>query len=303
LEDELRAGVWKVPIYKPPANVSVNISNFANEMVRIPNTMVWLRLDYPDEPQTVKCHPSYAHIYTIPPIHNVIVREEADTPERPGYDPSFKNRGFQIYVHYATGYFPTRKVRVAVCLQYKKDIINDEDELLCFYATSGRNPNTLIMEGIEDKTSMGDVILWNENTTWVRDYYKYLWDIWDREAKRNLNLVVQFLELKEGILPSQTKSITRELVESEYDLIGYGIIRLNDEFGKFLFGTFTVDLYDGPIYVEELLDNKRNGYKLKVTVQQPGEIVHPMPAPKPTKEIPAELRKQMDSKKVLLFFG
>lgn len=186
LEDELRAGVWKVPIYKPPANVTIDISNFANEVVRIPNTMVWMRLDYPDEPQTVKCHPSYAHVYTVPPIHNVLVREEADTPERPGYDPSYKNRGFQIYVHYGTGYFPSRKVRVAVCLQYRKDILFDEDNMLCFYATSGKNPNTFIMEGVEDKTAMGDVILWNENTTFIRDFYLYLWDIWERELKKNL---------------------------------------------------------------------------------------------------------------------
>lgn len=54
LEDELRAGVWKLPIYKAPANVNVDISNFANQVVRIPNTMLWMRLDYPDEPQTVK---------------------------------------------------------------------------------------------------------------------------------------------------------------------------------------------------------------------------------------------------------
>ena len=39
LEDELRAGIWKLPLYKPPANVNVDISNFANEVVRIPNTM------------------------------------------------------------------------------------------------------------------------------------------------------------------------------------------------------------------------------------------------------------------------
>ncbi len=50
LEDELRAGPWKLPIYKPPANINMDLSNWANELVRIPNTHVWLRLDYPDEP-------------------------------------------------------------------------------------------------------------------------------------------------------------------------------------------------------------------------------------------------------------
>ena len=42
------------------------------------------------------------------------------------------------------------------------------------------------MEGVEDNTAKGDVILWNENTTFVRDFYEYLWDIWDRELKKNL---------------------------------------------------------------------------------------------------------------------
>ena len=140
-------------------------------------------------------------------------------------------------------------------------------------------------------------ILWNENTTFVRDFYQFLWDIWDRELKKNLYLVVQYLEIKEGIVPTITTNITRKLVEDEYDLGGYGIIQLNDEYGKFLFGTFTVTLYDGPIYVEEWLENKKNGFTLKITVQQPGEIVHPMPAPKPTRDIPENIRKEMDLKK------
>lgn len=259
-----------------------------------------MRLDYPDEPQTVQCDPSFAHVYTVPPIHNVLVREEADTPEKPGYDPTFRNRGFQVYVHYATGAFPVRKVRIAVCLQYNKDIINDEDETLCFYATSGKNPNTVLYEDQEDKTAMADVILWNENTTFVRDFYQLLWDIWERDLKRNLYLVVQYLQVKKGIIPTFNAGITRKLIEDEYDLIGYGAIQLNDEYGKFIFGTFTVDLFDGPIYVEEYLDKKATDYKLKITVQQPGEIVHPIPAPKPTKEIPPDLRKQLDAQKAKL---
>eukprot|EP00344_Euplotes_crassus_P007376 CAMPEP_0197000934 /NCGR_PEP_ID=MMETSP1380-20130617/5749_1 /TAXON_ID=5936 /ORGANISM="Euplotes crassus, Strain CT5" /LENGTH=239 /DNA_ID=CAMNT_0042418401 /DNA_START=217 /DNA_END=936 /DNA_ORIENTATION=- len=152
------------------------------------------------------------------------------------------------------------------------------------------------MEGAEDNTSKGDVILWNENTTFVRDFYAYLWDIWDRDLKKNLYCVVQYLELKEDMIPSKTSNITRELVENEYDLVAYGVIRLNDEFGKFIFGTFTVPLFEGPIFVEELLENKKTDFTLKITVQQPGEIVHPMAQPKPTKEIPPELKAQMDAK-------
>jgi hypothetical protein len=169
--------------------------------------------------------------------------------------------------------------------------------MLCFYATSGKNPNTVIFEGTEDNTAKGDVILWNENTTFNRDFYEYLWDIWDREQKKKLYCIVQYLELKEGIQPSKNSNITRELVEKEYDLIGYGVIRLNDKSGKFIFGTFTVQLFSGPIFVEERLDNKNRGHTLKITIQQPGEIVHPMAAIKPTKIIPPEIRKQMDAQK------
>ena len=45
------------------------------------------------------------------------------------------------------------------------------------------------------------------------------------------------------------------------------------------------------------MENKKNGFTLKITVQQPGEIVHPMPAPKPTRDIPENIRKEMDLKK------
>lgn len=158
----------------------------------------------------------------------------------------------------------------------------------------------MLYEGQEDKTAMGDIILWNENTTFVRDFYELLWDIWDRELKRNLYLVVQYLEVKENLIPSFTSNVSRELIEREYDLAGYGIVQLNDEFGKFIFGTFTVPLFEGPIYVEELLDKKKTIFTLKITVQQPGEIVHPMAAPKPTTAIPDHLRKQLDSKKAKL---
>lgn len=47
--------------------------------------------------------------------------------------------------------------------------------------------------------------------------------------------------------------ISRRLIEEEYNLIGYAAIKMNDEFGKFYFGTYTVPLYEGPVYVEECL--------------------------------------------------
>ena len=104
------------------------------------------------------------------------MRELPETPEVPPSDPNYINNGFQIFVHHGTGYYPDRKVRVAVCLQYKKDIVLDEEGTLCFYATSGKNPNTKLVKGEPDNTEMGDVIVWHENKTFRRDFFKYLWD-------------------------------------------------------------------------------------------------------------------------------
>lgn len=33
LEDELNAGVYKMPIYRPPANVNMDLSNYANQCI------------------------------------------------------------------------------------------------------------------------------------------------------------------------------------------------------------------------------------------------------------------------------
>ena len=41
-EDELNAGFWKLPINKPPANVNLDLSTYANELIRIPNVNMWM---------------------------------------------------------------------------------------------------------------------------------------------------------------------------------------------------------------------------------------------------------------------
>ena len=69
LENELRSGIWKVPIYRPPADVNFDISDFQSILYKIPQTYTYMRIDYPDEPQKVKCHPAYSHLYTIHPVH------------------------------------------------------------------------------------------------------------------------------------------------------------------------------------------------------------------------------------------
>ena len=119
---------------------------------------------------------------------------------------------------------------------------------------------------------MGDVLVFNEGRTWVRDYYNWLWDIWDLEARKNLYLIVKYLELKKGQKPTINGLISRTLFENEYDLVGYGVIRMNDDIGKFTFGTFTIPLHEGPVYVEEVRPEKKNGRILKVTIAHPTDL-------------------------------
>ena len=153
-----------------------------------------MRIDYPDEPQVVTAHPSYHHLYTIPPVHNIPVREDPPTPEPKKRDPKVKNNGIQVFVHYATGCYPDDKVRVAFCVQHNKDIVFDDKGALCFYATSGKNPNTKMVKGQPDRSAMGDVIVWNEKLEFVRDFHQFLWDRWDEDkVKKDLWLIVQYL--------------------------------------------------------------------------------------------------------------
>ena len=53
-------------------------------------------------------------------------------------------------------------MRVAVTLQFNKDIITDDSDTLCFWATSGQNPNTKMIKGGDDKSDQGDVQVFHE---------------------------------------------------------------------------------------------------------------------------------------------
>ena len=53
-------------------------------------------------------------------------------------------------------------MRVAVCIQFNKDIVEDDKGNLCFWATSGKNPNTKMIKGEVDNSDMKDVIVWHE---------------------------------------------------------------------------------------------------------------------------------------------
>jgi hypothetical protein len=51
--------------------------------------MVWMRVDYPDEPEVTHvetCHKNYRDLYKIPEIHNFLCRSAVSTP---GRDPDY----------------------------------------------------------------------------------------------------------------------------------------------------------------------------------------------------------------------
>lgn len=48
---------------------------------------------------------------------------------------------------------------------------------------------------------------------------------------------------------------------------------MNNPDGTMRYGTYILDLYDGPIYVEELDALKRNDKQIKITVAKPGEYI------------------------------
>ena len=105
--------------------------------------------------------------------------------------------------------------------------------------------------------------------------------LWDLDLKENVYLVLQYLELKPDIDPTGHSVVTRQDIEDEWDLIGYTVLVLNQPDGTIRYGSFILDLYDGPIFIEDLDVQKRNVTSMKVTIGRPGEFIpyHQGPVP------------------------
>lgn len=100
----------------------------------------------------------------------------------------------------------------------------------------------------EDRNLFGDDTMFlDETQIWYQDFYSLFWNKWYRGDNRNLYLVIQVLQLKTGIQPSNA-GITKQLLAREYDLIGYGTEQLTFGDGKVKYGEFEIPLYKGPIY-------------------------------------------------------
>ncbi len=72
-------------------------------------------------------------------------------------------------------------------------------------------------------------------------------------------------------VPSTDKVITRRLIEDEYDLIGYTSVQINNDDGTLKYGTYILELFQGPIIVEELNESRRDPSKqVKFSLRPPG---------------------------------
>lgn len=114
-------------------------------------------------------------------------------------------------------------------------------------------------------------VYFNEQKTWYKDLYNMIWDL---DLEENIYLILQYNELKPEIEnPTGHTVMSRQVIEEEYDIVGYTILMLNNPDGTIRYGSYILDLYDGPIYVEELDALKRNECQMKITIAKPGEFV------------------------------
>lgn len=74
-------------------------------------------------------------------------------------------------------------------------------------------------------------------------------------------------------MPTIADSITKTLLESEYDLLGYTAMKVHDNDAKIKYGKYKLPLYDGPIFVEDMRTEEMNGGYITFTIGEPDEVV------------------------------
>jgi hypothetical protein len=114
-------------------------------------------------------------------------------------------------------------------------------------------------------------VFFNEERTWYKDIYNLLWDL---DLKENSYLVFQLVERKASIpIPTVSAAITRKLIEDEYETVCYSVLQVNNPDGTIRYGSYILDCYFPPVYVEELDALKRSDKQIKITIGKPGEYI------------------------------
>jgi hypothetical protein len=80
-------------------------------------------------------------------------------------------------------------------------------------------------------------------------------------------LLVLYLELKEEVSkPTVGNSLSRVLLEEEYNLLGYGVIKLNKKDGRIDFGEYKLELHEGDVFIEEIENYPKNGGVIELSL-------------------------------------
>mmetsp|Transcript_23601 Transcript_23601/g.23281 ORF Transcript_23601/g.23281 Transcript_23601/m.23281 type:complete len:145 (+) Transcript_23601:1738-2172(+) len=143
--------------------------------------------------------------------------------------------------------------------------------MFCFFATKGLNPFNLAgirtrKKGTAAKEVAPSTIPFDDGIEWEKNFYEMVNHYWCIGLKKNLNVVLLYLQLKEGKTPTIAQMINKSLLEDEYDLLGYSVFKLHDDSGRVRYGKYQLDIYDGPIYVEDLRESDKNGGKITFTI-------------------------------------
>lgn len=357
-EDELKDGIWKLPIYKPPTNLESTPYDFSLGVIRFYDPDLYIRISYPDDQTDIEWSPYFANLYTVPRLHQFTCREAYMDPEEKEpdmFDPDSKVEGMAVALHYIEGLIPSTLIRVALTVQLGKWIAKDEGGRLCFWA--GKGHKHFLIEEMEEerkkeqmakeeqeidpihggddddsdddevgedgkkkkkkkkrrkkkkKKQKGpspeeiakktqrdmdrqfygdDTMFLDEKHTWYQDFYSLFWNKWYKENNRNLYLLIQVLQLKDGITPSNA-NVTKQLLAREYDLIGYGTEQLTFGDGKVTYGEFEVPLYKPPIYVWEFEQIKMTPLKIRISIDKPNLDLPPL-KPEPRTELDKKLK-------------
>lgn len=172
--------------------------------------------------------------YWVPDLHNFPANYAGELRVMKEADRNYNSKGTHLYIHHVEGLTPERHVRVGYLIQFGKYVVKSAGGMFCFFATKGINPFNLLglkkmKKSEKEKEVAPDSIPIDDGIQWQKNFYKMVSHYWSIGLHKNLNVVLLYLQLKEGVKPSVGSMITKSLLEQEYDLLGYSVFRLCDE--------------------------------------------------------------------------
>ena len=105
------------------------------------------------------------------------------------------------------GITPQRHVRVGYLLQFGKYVVKASGGMFCFFLTKGVNPFNIaglkvIRKSEKSKEVAPDTIPFDDFISWNKNFYEMISFYWALGLHKNLNVVLLYLQLKEGVKPT-----------------------------------------------------------------------------------------------------